>query len=236
MRKTAYAIGTAVAGLLAGKYLFSGNASRPLNVSQKLRHLPETISRLRSPKEATTVIVPTAMAIGAISIFRRLSHGNTLRYTFVPTMAVSWLLYMAVLRRKRVAGEQIAPLYFASLAWQLIHFLEEYFTGFNYRWPAEIFGTRPYEDKQFVAINVGSYAVFIIGGVALLKRIPELYLPAVFFSVMGVMFNGIQHPVYSLMVKGYFPGLWTSVLDLALGPALLKRLLLASAPSDTVTA
>lgn len=87
-----------------------------------------------------------------------------------------------------------------------------------------------------MAINVGSYAVFIIGGVALLKRIPELYLPAVFFAVMGVMFNGIQHPVYSLLVKGYFPGLWTSLLDLALGPVLLKRLLLASVPSDTVTA
>jgi hypothetical protein len=53
---------------------------------------------------------------------------------------------------------------------------------------------------------------------------------------MGVMFNGVQHPVYSLMVKGYFPGLWTSFLDLALGPLLLKRLLLTSAPSDTVAA
>lgn len=143
MRKAAYAIGTAVAGLLARKYLFSGNASRRLNVSQELRHVPETVSRPKSPNDATTVIIPTAMAIGAISVFRRLSHGNTLRYTFVPTMAVSWLLYMAVLRRKRVAGEQIAPLYFASLAWQLVHFLEEYFTGFNYRWPAEIFRTPP---------------------------------------------------------------------------------------------
>ncbi|HEY1214062.1 MAG TPA: hypothetical protein VGE93_10575, partial [Bryobacteraceae bacterium] len=118
MRKTAYAIGTAIAGLVARKYLFSGNASRRLNVSQKLPHVPETVSRPKSPKEAGTIIVPTAMAIGAISVFRRLSHGNTLRYTFVPTMAVSWLLYMAVLRRKRIAGEQIAPLYFVTLAWQ----------------------------------------------------------------------------------------------------------------------
>jgi hypothetical protein len=29
------------------------------------------------------------------------------------------------------------------------------------------------------------------------------------------------------MVKGYFPGLWTSFVDLALGPVLLKRLLLS---------
>ena len=233
MRKAVYAIGVAVAGLLARKFVFSGDAYRLPDGGQQVRHLPETISRLRLRNGASTVIVPTAMAIGAISIFRRLSHGNTLRYTFVPTMAVSWLLYMAILRRKRLAGERIVPLYFVSLAWQLVHFLEEYFTGFNYRWPTEIFRTRPYEDKQFVAINVGSYAVFIIGGIALLKRVPEFYLPAVFFSVMGVMFNGVQHPVYSLMVKGYFPGLWTSFLDLVLGPVLLKQLLLTSAPSDT---
>jgi hypothetical protein len=156
MRKTAYAIGTAVAALLAGKYLFSGDACRLLNSSQERPHWPESISRLRSRNGASTILIPTAMAIGAITVFRRLSHGNTLRYTFVPTMAVSWFLYMAVLRRKRLAGEEIAPLYFASLAWQLVHFLEEYFTGFHYRWPAEIFRTQPYEDKQFVAINVGS--------------------------------------------------------------------------------
>jgi hypothetical protein len=188
----------------------------------------EAISHVISHRRETRVIIPTAMAVGAITVFRRLSHGNTLRYTFVPTMALSWLLYMTFLRRRQLAGERITPLYLIALAWQLVHFLEEYFTGFNYRWPTEIFHARPYGDKQFVAINVGSYAVFIVGGVALLKRIPELYLPAVFFSVMGVMFNAIQHPIYSLMVKGYFPGLWTSFVDLALGPILLKRLLLSA--------
>jgi hypothetical protein len=75
-----------------------------------------------------------------------------------------------------------------------------------------------------VAINALSYAIFIAGGVALLKRRPEFSMPAVFFSVMGVMFNGIQHPIYSMMVKGYFPGLFTGLVDLAIGPFLLKRL------------
>jgi hypothetical protein len=222
MRKIVYAIGAA-AGLLAGRFLFRGSTSFRLVASHRSAPVYEGISHVMSHRRETRVIIPTAMAVGAIIVFRRLSHGNTLRYTFVPTMALSWLLYMTFLRRKQLAGERITPLYLIALAWQLVHFLEEYFTGFNYRWPTGIFHARPYGDKQFVAINVGSYAVFIMGAVALLKRIPELYLPAVFFSVMGVMFNAIQHPIYSLMVKGYFPGLWTSFVDLALGPVLLKR-------------
>jgi hypothetical protein len=111
-----------------------------------------------------------------------------------------------------------------SLAWQFVHFIEENQTGFRYRWPVEIFGTEPYGDKQYVAINVLSYALFILGGVALMVDRREFSLPAVFFAVMGVMFNGVQHPIYSWMARGYFPGLWTSTVDLALGPILLKRL------------
>jgi Protein of unknown function with HXXEE motif len=224
MRKAVYAIGAGLTGLLIRKLVFPASPPRGRDDGQNKETSIELIPDVSLRNRRATVIIPTTMAIGAMTAFRRLSHGNTLRYTFMPTMALSWLLYMAVLRRKRLDGEKVTPLYLFALSWQLVHFLEEYYTGFNYRWPTEIFRARPYEDKQFVAINVGSYAVFIIGGIALLKRIPELYLPAIFFAVMGVMFNGIQHPVYSLMVKGYFPGLWTSFVDLALGPALLKRL------------
>jgi Protein of unknown function with HXXEE motif len=105
-----------------------------------------------------------------------------------------------------------------------VHFIEENHTGFRYRSPVEIFHTEPYGDEQFVAINVLSYAVFIAAGVALMVDRREFSLPAVFFAVMGVMFNGVQHPIYAWKVKGYFPGLWTSTVDLVLGPILLKRL------------
>jgi len=33
-----------------------------------------------------TLVIPTAMAAGGITIFSKISHGNTLRYTFVPTL------------------------------------------------------------------------------------------------------------------------------------------------------
>ena len=154
-----------------------------------------------------------------------MSHGNTLRYTFVPTLAASWVLYMLLLRRRGPDRERLMPLYFVSLAWQFVHFIEENQTGFRYRWPVEIFGTEPYGDKQYVAINVLSYALFILGGVALMVDRREFSLPAVFFAVMGVMFNGVQHPIYSWMARGYFPGLWTSTVDLATptGAATARR-------------
>jgi hypothetical protein len=171
------------------------------------------------------VVVPTAMAAGTIAAWMRLSHGNTLKYTFVPSMAVSWALYMRFLRKRMPDPEKLVPLYLLSLAWQFVHFVEENSTGFRYRWPLEIFGTRPYGSKQYVAINALSYAVFLAGGVALLRQIPAFSLPAVFFAVMGVMYNGVQHPIYSIKVKGYFPGLWTGLVDLFIGPILLRRLL-----------
>jgi hypothetical protein len=140
-------------------------------------------------------------------------------------MLVSWVLYLRLLRQRMPDPEKITAFYLLSLAWQLVHFVEENSTGFRYRWPVEIFGTQPYGDRQYVAINALSYAVFLAGGVALLKRRPEFSLPAVFFAVMGVMYNGVQHPIYSFLVKGYFPGLWTGLVDLVMGPFLLRRLL-----------
>jgi hypothetical protein len=222
------AIGTVVAGYACRKII----AARRLQ-SSEARMLDsgghrETDTRLVAEPgrsgAAARVLIPTAMAAGGITIFSKMSHGNTLRYTFVPTLAGSWLLYILVLRRRRPDTDRLMPLYFVSLAWQFVHFIEENQTGFRYRWPIEIFGAEPYGDKQYVAINVLSYALFILGGVALMVDRREFSLPAVFFAVMGVMFNGVQHPIYAWMVKGYFPGLWTSSVDLVLGPMLLKRL------------
>lgn len=180
------------------------------------------------------VILPTAMAVASIAAWTKLSHGNTLKYTFVPSMMASWLLYMLTFRKKMPDPEKITVLYLLALAWQLIHFVEENSTGFRYRWPIEIFRTKPYGERQYVAINALSYAIFIVGGIALLKRRPELSLPAVFFAVMGVMYNGVQHPIYSWMVKGYFPGLFSGLVDLALGPVLLRRMFWSEGSSLSV--
>ena len=90
-----------------------------------------------------TIAIPTAMTVGSIAVWSRMSHGNTLRYTFVPTMALSWALYMLYLRKNMPDPGKITSFYLFALAWQLVHFVEENSTGFRYRWPVEIFGTKP---------------------------------------------------------------------------------------------
>src|SRR3954463_7297681 len=82
-----------------------------------------------------TIAIPTAMTVGSIAVWSRMSHGNTLRYTFVPTMALSWALYMLYLRKNMPDPGKITSFYLFALAWQLVHFVEENSTGFRYRWP-----------------------------------------------------------------------------------------------------
>ena len=202
----------------------NGNAEQAIQANSKPR---TNIDR--------KVAIPTAMAAVSIAVWMKMSHGNTLKYTFVPSMAASWAVYMLTYRKRMPDSQRVAPFYLLSLAWQLVHFVEENSTGFRYRWPVEIFGAKPYGGRQYVAINALSYAIFIAGGVALMKKRPEFSLPAIFFALMGVMYNGVQHPIYSYMVKGYFPGLFTGMVDLVIGPLLLRRMFSISEKNNSTT-
>jgi hypothetical protein len=187
-----------------------------------------------STADIRKVAIPTAMMVGSIAVWMKMSHGNTLKYTFVPSMAASWAVYMLTHRKRMPDPQGVTAFYMLALAWQLVHFVEENSTGFRYRWPVEIFAAEPYGDRQYVAINALSYAIFIAGGVALMKQRPEFSLPAIFFALMGVMYNGVQHPIYSYLVKGYFPGLFTGIVDLLIGPLLLRRMFSVSESKPSI--
>lgn len=169
--------------------------------SLKLEHRPTRASFSIDRK----IAVPTAMAAASIAAWTKMSHGNTLKYTFVPSMAASLALYMLTFRKRMPDSDAIAPLYFLALAWQLVHFVEENSTGFRYRWPIEIFGAKPYGERQYVAINALSYAVFIAGGVALLKKARVLLTGYLFCSDGGDI---QRRPAPDLFLHGerVFPG------------------------------
>src|SRR5689334_8518845 len=162
MKPTTFLFGTAAAMAAAAAVLVK-TRRRQRNTGQ-----PES-NPLSFPIDRKLAI-PTAMATVSIAAWMKMSHGNTLKYTFVPSMAASLALYMVTFRNRMPDPDSVTPLYFLALAWQLVHFVEENSTGFRYRWPKEIFGAKPYGDRQYVAINALSYAVFIAGGVALMKR------------------------------------------------------------------
>ncbi|WP_267643885.1 hypothetical protein [Haloarchaeobius amylolyticus] len=122
---------------------------------------------------------------------------------------------------------RVLPVYLVAFAVQFLHFAEEFSTEFYTRWPVEVFNAAPFELTTFVQINMVSYAAFALGAVAIYRGIKGPMLIVWFFTLMGVIGNGVLHPVYPILATGefgYFSGLYTSVLYLILGPILFSRL------------
>ncbi|RLQ89237.1 HXXEE domain-containing protein [Notoacmeibacter ruber] len=163
--------------------------------------------------------------------------GMPLLATFVPGLAFA-LGLLAFLRKQNVAmaeGARLYPLYFGTLAWQFIHFAEEYITGFRSRFP-ELFGSTPYSAELFVEINMISYFVFVIAFLLVFEgRRRFLLIPVLFFVIYGAIGNAIAHTYWALWSGGYFPGLFTAQLYWVLGPMLLARLLGSWRPAIVTT-
>lgn len=116
------------------------------------------------------------------------------------------------------------PIYFATLAWQFIHFIEEFMTGFREHFPA-LYGADAYSANLFVAINMISYAGFTLAGIAFLtKGIRFLIAPMLFFVVYGALGNAIAHTWWVIWLGKYFPGFYTAQVYWILGPMALAGL------------
>jgi hypothetical protein len=116
------------------------------------------------------------------------------------------------------------PIYFATLAWQFIHFIEEFMTGFREHFPA-LYGADAYSANLFEAINMISYAGFTLAGIAFLtKGIRFLIAPMLFFVVYGALGNAIAHTWWVIWLGKYFPGFYTAQVYWILGPLALAGL------------
>jgi hypothetical protein len=109
-----------------------------------------------------------------------------------------------------------------ALCAQLAHFAEELATGFPRRFPAEL-GLAPWPQGFFVAFNLFWLAVWAWSARALLTR-RQPAVAALWFLAIAGMVNAVAHPVLSLRVVGYFPGLVTSPWVGVAGVVLARRL------------
>lgn len=173
--------------------------------------------------QKSTLVAPMLVAGVLTALFWILSSGWSLRVTFVPGMITAAVLYLYV-RRRRLWSERLNELYLLGLACQLLHFAEEYLTHFDQRFPV-LFGGEPYPRDIFVVFNLFSYAVFIIGWLGVKRGIQPLFIPALFFVTYRMIGNAIMHVVFCIMVGGYFPGIYTSLLYWVLGPLTLREIL-----------
>jgi hypothetical protein len=123
-----------------------------------------------------------------------------------------------------VAGrEQTARLFLLALAVQCLHFLEEFISHFEDRFPA-LLGLPPWPEGFFVTFNLIWLSVWILSAIDLQKGYRFALFPVWFFSIAAIA-NGIAHPILAVIAHGYFPGLVTSPVLGVLGVLLLLRLL-----------
>jgi len=133
-------------------------------------------------------------------------------------------LVLTILRQpQRVGREQTVRVFLLGLAVQSLHFMEEFVTHFEDRFPA-LLGLSAWSENFFVAFNLIWMSVWILSAVGLQRGNRMALFPVWFFAIACVA-NGVAHPVLAVAAHGYFPGLITSPLLGVLGVLLWVRLL-----------
>jgi hypothetical protein len=123
----------------------------------------------------------------------------------------------------RVRSGRIQLLYGAALAVQILHFLEEYVTGFQREFPG--FWGYEWSGSLYVTFNLVALGVFLLAGVGMLAGVRLAFLLVWFMAVVGGLGNGVLHTAVTLSRGTYFPGSLTALLHLVVGVALLRELI-----------
>jgi hypothetical protein len=118
--------------------------------------------------------------------------------------------------------EQTARLFLVGLAAQCLHFMEEFVTRFQDRFPA-LLGLPAWSQNFFVVFNLLWLSVWILSAVSLQRGYRFLLFPVWFFAIAAIA-NGIAHPVLAVVACGYFPGLLCTPVVGVLGVLLWLRL------------
>jgi hypothetical protein len=120
------------------------------------------------------------------------------------------------------AIDRIIGLYLIGIAFQCLHFTEEFVTGFYLRAP-KFLGFVAWSTEFFVTFNLIWIAVWLFAAVGIKKQIRVAFFPVWFFAI-GMVGNAIWHPLLCLATGGYFPGLFTSPFGGVIGLILISRL------------
>jgi hypothetical protein len=178
---------------------------------------------------AASVIAASALIV----TFAIVSPGPAMWLTFIPAMVIACGLHLASTARTAPDPSRVLPIYLVALAWQFLHFGEEFINGFYRRWPEEIFHASPMSVNFFVVGNMVSYAAFSVGALALYRRWRLPLLIVWFFAIMGVAGNAIGHAVYALTTGDIlFPGTITAFAYWIIGPLLIRSLWQSSRPDS----
>ena len=170
-----------------------------------------------------TIFIPLFISVLAIGIFGWTGQVIGSVWIFIPVVIVTFLIYLNTFYRRMLPTKRILPLYLLALSIQMLHFAEEYLTGFVLELPS-VLGEDPYPEDYWIVFNMAAYAFFIVGGIVLVQKIKELAVIPLFFILVAVIFNPIAHVGLAIYEGGYFPGLYTSLAYFIIAPKLIKRI------------
>ena len=171
-----------------------------------------------------SILVPILIGFITICLFFWVSYNLGSVLIFIPGVIISFLVYLKTFYQRTPKPGRILTLYLLAIGVQLLHFTEEYLTDFITRLPA-LLDQPPYPQDYWVVFNMVAYFIFILGGIILYRGIKELMIIPLFFVVVGVVLNSIGHILIAIFVGGYFPGLFTAIIYLLIGPSLLKAII-----------
>ena len=120
----------------------------------------------------------------------------------------------------------IARLVLLAVGCHLLHVGEEAWFGFPSLFPA-LFGLPAMPMSAFLAFNLAWVLIWIAGTRA--HHSHRSVLALFWFLGLASSLNALAHPLLSLRVAGYFPGLITSPLVGVIGIMLTRRLYATSA-------
>jgi hypothetical protein len=90
-----------------------------------------------------------------------------------------------------------------------------------------------WSDTFFVIFNLTWLVVWAVAIVGL-RKFPRVAAIPLWFLAIASAVNGVAHPIMSVAVAGYFPGLWSSLIVGILGFILLHRLFLATSTTGGI--
>ncbi len=135
-------------------------------------------------------------------------------------------LLLTILRRPvdgdLAARERMVCLFLIGLAAQCLHFMEEFVTRFQDRFPA-LLGLPAWPENFFAVFNLIWLSIWILSAVGVQKGWRIALFPVWFFAIAAIA-NGIAHPALAIIARGYFPGLISSPVVGVLGVLLWQRL------------
>jgi len=114
----------------------------------------------------------------------------------------------------------VRPLFLASIAIQIFHFVEEY-AGQVHELVPPLFSLSPLPAGKFVVFNLIWIGIFLVSAVGVFRGVRLALLPVWFMALIGGIGNSIFHTWLAVQGGGYAPGLATALINLPLGVALV---------------